>query len=186
MTCSSTPEIDTEDLLLPPTTRFRIWSRAQLEVEDAHVTLEGCHAGMMLELLRNRGRRVSSADLWKAAALGGGLPEDAENVDDAVLLHLRQMRYMLCAKGILLSVDDSDPRNGIMMSGLCRIETRPAPLPKKRGRSRKIQKRPTSEIQERQVQIPGMSTDSTDIPYSIPGRLERHGVPWARRTWGRK
>lgn len=178
MNCSSTPEINTEDLPLPPTTRFRIWSRAQLEVEDAHVTLEGCHAGMMLELLRNRGHRVSSADLWKAATLGGGQPQDAENVDDAVLLHLRQMRYMLCAKGILLSVDDSDPQNGIMMSGLCRIETKPLPSPKKRSRSRRTQKQPTSGPQERRSYVAGAPEDR---PYAVPERVERHGAGWSRK-----
>jgi hypothetical protein len=136
----NTPEINTDDLSLQDGCQFRIWSKAELKVEDVQVTLEGSQSALMLALLRNRGRRVPLSTLWAAMVgkceleVGDG---SVESVEAAVSVQIRQMRYMLCARGILLAVDDSDPDDGLMFSGLCRIETKPADISRKRSRSRK-------------------------------------------------
>lgn len=138
MTANNTPEIDTQDLNLPSGCRFRIWSRAELEIEDKLVLLEGRHAGLMLELLRNRGRRVAASLLW-AAILGEGLCDPNRNILDIVITEINQLRYSLAARGIMMVIDDSRPDVGFMLSGLSRIETETfSPPARKRSTGRKV------------------------------------------------
>lgn len=167
----TSPEIPTDDLNLPSDCRFRIWSRAKLEVGDRHVMLEGSHAGLMLELLRNRGRRVAAPALW-ASMLANGMCETDESVHDEVAMEIRRIRYMLAANGILLSVDESDPETGFMLSDLCRIASDPPVNPaRKRSRTRRTQRAISGPVMERPSFKPGHPP--SDVPYSVPERLER-------------
>ena len=169
----TSPEIQTDDLSLPRDCRFRIWSRANLEVGDRHVTLEGSHAGLMLELLRNRGRRVSAPTLW-ASMLANGMCRTDSSVHHEVAMEIRRIRYRLAANGILLSVDDSDPEEGFMLSDLCRISSDPPVKPSRRkSRTRRTQKEISGPVTERPRFKAGQSPDGSDVPYSVPERLER-------------
>lgn len=164
-------EIPTDDLKLPSDCRFRIWSRAKLEVGDRHVMLEGSHAGLMLELLRNRGRRVSASTLW-ASMLASGMCETDESIHDDVAMEIRRIRYTLASRGILLSVDDTEPEKGFMLSDLCRIAHDPPSSPaRKKSRTRRTQRGVSDQVTERPSFKPGQSP--TDVPYSVPERLER-------------
>lgn len=138
MPVNDTPEIDTHDLDLPSGCRFRIWSRAELEVGDKLVGLEGRHAGLMLELLRNRGQRVAAPLLW-AAMLGEGLCDPGRSILDVVITEINHVRYRLAARGIMLAIDDSQPEIGFMLSGLSRIEAEvTAPPVRRRSQGRKV------------------------------------------------
>lgn len=168
------PEIPTTDLTLPSDCRFRIWSRAKLEVGDRHVTLEGRHAGLMLELLRNRGKRVSAPTLW-ASMLANGMCGTDDSVHEEVAMEIRRIRYTLAAKGVLMSVDDTAPEEGFMLSDLCKIACDPPANPaRKRSRQRRSQKAVSGPVTERQSFTPGHSP--SEMPYSFPERLERRTV----------
>jgi hypothetical protein len=170
----TTPEISTTDLALPIDCRFRIWSRAKLEVGDCQVTLEGRHAGLILELLRNRGRRVFAPTLW-ASMLANGMCNADDSVHQEVAMEIRRIRYTLAAKGILLSVDDSGPEEGFMLSDLCRIVSDlPATPARKRSRTRRSQKAISGPVTERPSFTPGHTP--SEVPYSVPERLERRTV----------
>lgn len=176
MNRTSNPEIETDGICLPRDCRFRIWSRAKLEVEDRHVTLEGSHAGLMLELLRNRGKRVSAVTLW-SAMLANGMCETDDAVHNEVAMEIRRIRYKLATNGILLSVDESDPEEGFMLSDLCRIASDPPVNPaRKRSRTRRTQKTISGPVTERPRFKAGHTSDPSDVPYSVPERLERRTI----------
>ena len=177
----TSPEEIPTDLSLPSECRFRIWSRARLEVGDRHVVLEGSHAGLMLELLRNRGRRVPASLLWASMLRNNGETDSGGAVQEEVAMEVRRVRYVLAAKGILLSVDDSEPQEGFMLSDLCRIACDPPTRPhRKKSRSRKTQKGISGDVSERPSFKPGHAAPP-DVPYSVPERLERRTMYGAEK-----
>jgi hypothetical protein len=172
----TSPEMPTEDLNLPSDCRFQIWSRAELEVSGRHVTLEGRHAGLMLELLRNQGKRVPATTLW-ASMLASGMCEPNKSVHKDVAMEICRVRYRLAGQGILLSVDDSAPEEGFMLSSLCRITCDPPVKPgRRRSKTRRTQKVMSESGAERTSFKPGHSSVPVSVPYSAPERLEKKTV----------
>lgn len=177
----TSPEIPTDDLMLPSNCRFRLWSRARLEVEDRHVTLEGSHAGLMLELLRNRGRRVPAA-LLRASMLSSNIGGDA--VEDDICMEIRRIRYTLAANGIHITIDDSEPEEGFMLSALFPIPKDFPDAPSRRKtRTRRTQKTISGSGTERKTFTPGHSADCPDVPYSVPERHERRTIQGGRNEF---
>jgi DNA-binding winged helix-turn-helix (wHTH) protein len=137
---------DTDEFPLPSGCRFRIWTRAELEVGDVRIAFEGRHAGLMRELLRNRGRRVASSLLWSAMLEDGESPSGI-SIEHAVQSEINQIRYALGARGILLSIDDSEPDRGFMLSDVMRIagQSRPTLAGARKHKSRKTMTAPTPQ-----------------------------------------
>ncbi len=170
------PEISTESLVMPSNCGFRIWSRAELVVDSVHVMLEGSHAGLMLELLRNRGRRVASPVLW-AAMLGDGLCEAADDdVGEKVQTEIRRVRYMLSTRGILMAIDETAPHDGFMLSGLHRIDSRTVkPQPPVRHKRRRAEVPPVSAQTEKPQYRPAHRDGEPQASRPRPARATRKG-----------
>lgn len=175
MTMTNIPDIDTDEFPLPSGCRFRMWTRAELEVGDARITFEGRHAGLMRELLRNRGRRVPSSLLW-AAMLIDGQSSDGTAIEHVVLTEINHIRYALGVRGILLSIDDSEPDKGFMLSDVVQVDSPSRPTLVRARRRKPRQTSPQTMPQEPQVSR-ATNCDPSQVPSSFPDRVERHGSP---------
>ena len=177
MTTKNIPDIDNDDLPLPSGCKFRMWTRAELEIGDARITFEGRHAGLMRELLRNRGKRVSSSLLWVAMLIDGEAP-GITAIEHAVLTEINQIRYTLGAKGILLAIDDSEPDKGFMLSDIMQVDnpSRPTLV---RARKRKPRNTMTAPQTPQDLQVSrATNCDPSRVPYSFPDRVEQtHRFP---------
>lgn len=163
-------EMPSDDLRMPSGCQFRIWNRAELQVDDACVVMEGLHACLMLELLRNIERRVPCSTLW-AIMQREGTKLNGERIEDAVRVETRRIRYALSTKGILAAIDDSEPERGFMLSTLCRLSENPkVPARKRPHRMRRSQKGPVAEISRhrtRHIEPVG------EVPCAVAERLEK-------------
>lgn len=170
MTHDDRSEINATDLSLPRDCQFRIWSRAELRVEDVCAVLEGSHACLMFELLSNRGQRVSCDRLW-SLMLREGVRRDTQSAAEAVMSEICRLRYTLGTKGILVSIDDTEPDKGFILSAVCKLSRNPPVEKRKRPhRVRRTHNPPTTEICRHRS---SHAEPIDEIPYSFPERLER-------------
>jgi hypothetical protein len=138
--------------------------------------LEGSHAGLMLELLRNRGKRVS-AEMLRASMLGSNHKDGEVSVEEEVGMEIRRIRYMMAARGILLSIDDSEPEEGFMLSAVSPIHCDPPSSPHRRkSRTRRTHKAISDQVTERPTFTRGHSSEPSAVPYSVPERHERRTI----------
>jgi hypothetical protein len=158
---------DTDDPTLPRGCKFRFWTRAELEIGESRISFEGRAAILLRELLNNHGKRVPLPLLWAAMISDGGdIPQTS--IAEAVSKEIANLFYKLSSLGILLSVDDSEPESGIMLSAVTQVSEpvrRPAPVGRKH---RRVQTRPvTNEPDARPV-----NRDATAVhPFSGCARL---------------
>jgi hypothetical protein len=130
----------------------------------------------MLELLRNRGKRVS-AEMLRCSMLGSSQDDGGSSVEEEVGMEIRRIRYMMAARGILLSVDYSEPEEGFMLSALSPICCDPpAPPNRRKSRTRRTHKAISDHVTERPTHTPGHSAPPSPVPYSVPERLERRTI----------
>jgi hypothetical protein len=133
---------DTEDPTLPEGCRFRFWTRAELEIGGARICFEGRPAILLRELLNNHGKRVPLPLLWTAMISDGGdIP--ATSIAEAVSRELSSLFYKLSSLGILMTVDDSQPDAGIMLSAVTLVP-QPASRQGSGARKRRRQTRPVT------------------------------------------
>jgi hypothetical protein len=151
---------DEEELPEFPGCRFRVWTTLELEVGSAKIVLEGQHAVLLLELLRNRNEYVPALTLWTAVFVEGPRHQDL-SIWQTVSNEISLISYALSARGIIITIDASDPAKGFRLA-----ELRQADIPQ----------RPTLMLTRKRKARAGTSEKSPQAPASAESKSSQsHG-----------
>lgn len=186
MTNSNPQDIDLDDLRLPAGVQFNMWTRAELVVGDARISLEGRHAGLMRELLRNRGESVPVSLLWTAMLIDGD-PSPGQSIEDLVSNEIRQLRYTMSVRGILMDVDDikgyKTVERAFSLKNISQTATptRPMVMKSRKPKPRNTMTAPHSNDQTANGSRKTNCAPHDDVSRSLVGRLDKRDVSENRK-----
>lgn len=107
------------EIPLPSNCSFTVSTVTRVTVDDTTVDLSGPMAGLMIALMERRGARVSRTFLASAIQNGEVSFARPSSVDlSEVDFWLECLRRTLEDGGILLGIDDHNPKRGYVLTGL--------------------------------------------------------------------